>query len=449
MSGDGLKARAQRAVAATLFGFGGGQLMRLASNLILTRLLFPEAFGLMALLQVFLTGLEMLSDLGVGPAVVQHRRGDDPGFLNTAWTLQILRGGLLWLVACAIAPLAAGFYEQDLLLLMLPVAGLNLLISGFVSIGIATASRHLRLGRLTWLDLGVQAFGVSVTVLLAYLTASVWALVFGALISTLARTMLSHLILPGPPLRLRLERDATADLINFGKFILLSSLAGFLFSNVDRILLGKFVTLPELAVYNIGFFMASVPLTIFRQIDQKVMMPLFVSRPPAEGAANRHRISRARYLLSGATISLLVVLGLVGDWLVRVLYDPRYHAAGPILVLMAAASLPKVVTGTYGSLMLSRGNSRGLTLMVIALAVAQATFTYIGIREWGLLGVILAPVPTMLVIYPLTVALVRGTGGWDPLHDILCTLIGLAAAILIVAWNFEAVASLWMDAQGR
>ena len=64
----------------TVVSFGGDNVLRLASNLILTRILFPEAFGLMALVQVVLASLSMLSDLGIFSAIVQNKRGDD---LNT------------------------------------------------------------------------------------------------------------------------------------------------------------------------------------------------------------------------------------------------------------------------------------------------------------------------------------------------------------------------------
>ncbi len=82
--GDSLVARAFRGAGLTVFGFGWGQMMRLASNLILTRILFPEAFGLMALISVFLMGLNMFSDVGVAPAILQSKRGDERSFLDTA-----------------------------------------------------------------------------------------------------------------------------------------------------------------------------------------------------------------------------------------------------------------------------------------------------------------------------------------------------------------------------
>ena len=76
--GSGLRARALRGSVLTVGGFGASQIFRLASNLILTRLLFPEAFGMMALIMVFLQGLAMFSDVGTGPAIMQSKRGDDP-----------------------------------------------------------------------------------------------------------------------------------------------------------------------------------------------------------------------------------------------------------------------------------------------------------------------------------------------------------------------------------
>jgi O-antigen/teichoic acid export membrane protein len=103
LRGDGLVARVMRSSAFTALGYGASQAMRLASNLVLTRLLFPEAFGMMALVSVFIVGLTMFSDVGVGPSILQHRRGDDRDFLNTAWTVQVIRGGILWIMTLALA----------------------------------------------------------------------------------------------------------------------------------------------------------------------------------------------------------------------------------------------------------------------------------------------------------------------------------------------------------
>src|SRR5712675_1262901 len=107
-----LRSRALAGSAWTTFGFGGQKLIQLVSNLVLTRLLFPEAFGLMALANVILLGLGMFSDLGIKPSIVQHEQGDSEKFLNTAWTIQILRGLSVWLAACVLAYPASLIYHD-------------------------------------------------------------------------------------------------------------------------------------------------------------------------------------------------------------------------------------------------------------------------------------------------------------------------------------------------
>ena len=99
---SGTKAYQGAAIVISAYGFS--QLTRLAGNLILTRLLVPELFGVMALAQVFIIGLNLFSDVGVGPAIIQSKHGTDPVFLNTAWTVQIIRGFIIWLLTFMIAP---------------------------------------------------------------------------------------------------------------------------------------------------------------------------------------------------------------------------------------------------------------------------------------------------------------------------------------------------------
>ena len=92
-----LKALAMRGSLWIMGGYGMSQALRMGCNLILTRLLFPEAFGLMTLVNTVLIGLGMFSDVGTNQSVIQNERGEDPAFLNTAWTIHIIRGFALGL----------------------------------------------------------------------------------------------------------------------------------------------------------------------------------------------------------------------------------------------------------------------------------------------------------------------------------------------------------------
>ena len=154
-----LGSRAVRGSLWTLSGYGTAQVLRLASNLVMTRLLFAEAFGLMALVQVFMQGLEMFSDLGIGPSLIQNPRANEPDFFRTAWTLQVMRGLILWLVACAAAHPFARFYATPDLAWLIPLAGLSAVLSGLNSSKRFRLQRDLQLGHVTVLEIVSQLAG--------------------------------------------------------------------------------------------------------------------------------------------------------------------------------------------------------------------------------------------------------------------------------------------------
>lgn len=438
--GEGLGARAVRGSFLTFAGFGAGMVLRLASNLVLTRILFPEAFGLMALVTVVMTGLQMFSDTGIATAILQNRRGDEPDFLNTAWTVEIGRGVLLWLALAAGSPWIAAFYGQPDLGPMLAVAGFGAAIQGLTATRAYTANRHLALGRLTLLDLGSQLIGIVIMVGLALAMQSVWSLVIGGLVGTAVRTVLSHLVLPGMPNRLHWDREVFLELFHFGKYIFISSIAGFLINNGDRAILGKFVSLIDLAVYNIAFFLASVPLMLARQLGSRILLPLH-ARLPVEAAPENHgKLRKARAGLTLAMMGMSLGLGLVGDGLIRLLYTQPYHGAGPILVLISLAGLFPILTNPYSALLLGRGNSRDFTLLLIVTATVQSTALYFGVRDHGLMGTILAVPIATLAVYPLTAWLARREGLWDPRLDALFLVVILLGSGLVLGLNDTAIA---------
>src|SRR5713226_8194579 len=148
-----------RGSAWTMVGYGASQALRLASTLLLARMLVPQAFGLVALVNVVLSGLEMLSDLGIGMDVVQHPRGDDRIFINTAFIIQAGRGIILWSVALALAYPFARFYHQPAVLPLLMVASLSVLFRGLTSGSIWGLTRHIQLGEYNLLTIGSDFLG--------------------------------------------------------------------------------------------------------------------------------------------------------------------------------------------------------------------------------------------------------------------------------------------------
>lgn len=442
VTGNSLKARLIRSSGLTVIGYGTSQVLRLASNLILTRLLFPEAFGVMALVSVFMMGLVMFSDLGIGPSIMQNKRGDDPDFLNTAWTIQVIRGFALWIVATALAWPMAWFYSVPELTLYLPVAALTLVILGFKPTRHETANRHLLLGRVTVIDIITQVVGIISAVLLAWWTQSVWALVISGIISAFAQLVMYNLYLPGAKNHFRWEKPAAHELIRFGKWIFLSTIAGFALGQGDKLVLGKYLSLEQLGIYNIGYFLASFPLLLGVMLIGKILIPIYREKPPSESAQNFKQLQKMRFILTGMIFLLVMFFGLSGVALIHLLYDSRYYAAGAVVVLVVIVQIPQVIVLTYDQAALASGDSRRFFVLAAARAILMISGLVIGIQILSLPGALIGQGIAMLAAYPVVVWLARKQGAWDPLHDAVFAVSGVLFAVLALWLNWAAVIDL-------
>ncbi len=440
--GNSLAARAIRSGGWTILGYGGSQALRLASNLILTRMLFPEAFGLMSLVWVFLQGLSNLSDMGVTQSILQSKRGEDRAFLDTAWTIQVLRGVFLLILTWALAVPAAAFYDAPELAEILPVVGLTLLIMGLFPTKKDSANRHLALGRITMIDLSAQVIGLVVGVAIAWATGSVWALVANAVTTTVMQLIFYYIFLPGAINKPRWDKPAAGELIHFGKWIFLSTAAGFLLSQGDKIVLGKHLSLGALGVYNIGYFLASFPLLLGGMLMRRIMIPIYREKPPSESAENRAKLHKMRMLLSGGLLGLLTLFALIGVWLVAALYDPRYALAGGVVVLLAVMQIPQVIALTYDQAALAAGDSRGFFLLAATRAALMMVGLMIGASQYGLTGALLGQGLAMVLAYPAVVCLARAHDAWDARHDAVFWAVGIGIGGLAFWLHQSAIVKL-------
>ena len=370
MSDGALKAVSNRTVfsgAATVFvSEGMGQFIRFASNIVLTRLLVPDYFGLMALVSIFVQGLEMFSDLGVGLSVIQHKEGEKRDFLDTAWTLQCLRSVVLWTISAAIAWPLAVFYKQPTLTWLLPVCALGVVLNGVTSISVCTANRHLQMGRITLLELGSQVFGIAVTILWAWRWPGLWALAVGRLASGVARMVLSYVVLAPYRPRFLLAPHRVHNMVHFGKWVFLASVFGFLAGQGDRLILGKYLSIAQLGVYGIAYWLSMVIPQAFSAVSSKVLFPLYARLVEHETEETHSRMIKLRRVLLMVGIPVTCGVIVFGGDLIQVVYDNRYWDATWILPWLAVGALPTVLTLTISPVFLASGHSRRYMFTLVA-----------------------------------------------------------------------------------
>ena len=401
-----IKKLAIRGAIWAIASYGTSQILRFGSNLILTRLLFPKLFGLIALVYVFITGLHLFSDIGIATSVVQNKRGDEPAFLNTAWTLQVIRGLGLWCCCLLLAWPVSKFYEEPQLLWLLPVVGLNTVISGFNSTALFTLNRHMAVRQLAFYELGGQVVSLAVMIVWAYLNRTVWAIVAGGFVSALFQLVWSHRLNTKSPNRFAWEPEATKEIISFGKWIFVSTAMTFLAWQTDRLILGKLLSIEMLGIYGIALTLSDIPRQVVLAVSGKVIFPAFSKLVDLPRETFRAKIEKNRQPILIAMAFVLALAVSFGDLLVSTLYDQRYANAAWMMPIISLGIWPTILTQTidpslfaigkpryvafscfFSFLYLAIGIPLGFSLMSTAgaiIAVPLSNLPYYGVMTYGL-----------------------------------------------------------------
>ncbi|HIK39398.1 oligosaccharide flippase family protein [Thermoleptolyngbya sp. M55_K2018_002] len=416
----------------TIAGYGASQVMRFGGNLILTRLLLPEYFGLMALVNIPIIGLQLFSDVGIIPSIVQNKRGDEPAFYNTAWTLQIVRGFGLWLFCLAIAYPTAQFYNEPRLLWLIPVVGLTTILNGFESTAVATLRRHVDLAKTIKFDALMQAASLIFMIIWAGFSPTIWALVGGNLVAAALRTARSFWLIPGYRNQLCWDKDSLRDLFSFGRWIFISTALTFLATQADRLILGKYISITMLGIYTIAFTLSDIPRQVIGALGTKVIFPVVSRTADLPRPELRTKILKKRWLLlMGSALLLSGVVGF-GDLFILTLYDNRYRDAAWMVPVMSFGLWHTLLYSTMNPCLLSVGKSvygawgNLLRFGAIALGIPY------GFEAAGLWGGVLAITFSDLPMYGVVLYGLEKErlGCWRQDVQATAVFLGLLAAVL-------------------
>lgn len=423
----------------TLIGYGGSQGLRFGGNLILTRLLYPELFGLMALANIFIIGLELFSDLGTSWSIVQNKRGDDPVFLDTAWTIDVLRGFVLWFACLLIAWPIATFYNHPDLLWLIPIVGITTILSGFESTAVAQLERHLDVKKQVLFDLSTQVAGLMIMIVWAALAPSVWALVFGGLASTFLKMVWSHFLFPGSSNQFAWDKDALKELLTLGRWIFISTALTFLAEQADRLMLGDLFSLRLLGVYGIALTLSDLPYQVAMTISNKVIFPAIsksIDQPP-ETLFPKILKNRRPFLI--ASMVLVLVLVGCGDLLITTLYDARYIDASWMLPILALGIWPRLLSQTNEPYLFAIGKFQYTTCGNFLRLLCTVMGIGIGFQYFGHAGAVIGVALNDLFYYLAVNYGLMKEGLNGMLQDILATslLLGCLALIIVVRLYFN------------
>lgn len=435
-----LKRRVITAGIWSLASYGFAQVIRFASNLLFTRLLDPEAFGIMAIASIIMIGLTMFSDLGLKQSIVRQERLLTERFVNTAWVLQIARGLLLWLgallaalglwTACFVGWVRPGsVYASPELVWVIVVSSFAAVLLGFETTKSAEAARSLEVWRVTLIELASQLVGLAVMLMLAVWFRSVWILVFGGLSVTLTSVILGHAWLPGIRNRFRWDSSSFKEIVHFGKWIFASSALGFLALNGDRLLLGWLLSAPEFGVYVIAFLLFSVVEQVFSKLSASVAFPALSEVLRADPARLKHQYYRMHRWLALLAFAAAGAVFWSADALVKAVYDNRYGDAGWALSILALG----FVVAPYSmssQCYVALGRPKLVSMVGLVRLTSLAITVPLGFHLYGFVGGVWGVVLSRLVCVPVILFNNYRTGIFDLRQELLPVPAFAAGALL-------------------
>lgn len=382
-----LKTRAIRGAIWTTAGFGAKYVLRFGNNLVLTRLLQPEFFGLMALVTTFRMGLELFSDIGISQNIVNSKRGDDPVFLNTAWTLQAIRGVIIWLICVVFITVPAShFYDDERLLTLIPISVLYSVFEGFSSTSIHTLHRRMELAKLSIYELATQAAFIATLIGLVYFYPTIWSLAIATAIGGVYQSVSSFWLIPGYTNKFTWEKEAVKEILSFGKWMFVASGLMFAAEQADRLVLPKLISFPVFGIYTIAYTLASIPKEVIRQLSYKVIFPTISKHRDLPRTSLRANILKQRWLILLGCGVMLAALVTVGDLIISLLYNERYIAATWMMPILCCGTWFSLLFYTISPALLAIGkplysaqsNFARFVIILLAVPIAHHSFGVVG-----------------------------------------------------------------------
>jgi PST family polysaccharide transporter len=380
--GRSLGVRAMRGAGSVMAGQVARVVLQVGSVAILSRLLAPRDYGLLAMVMVVVGFGEAFRDFGLSTAAIRapslsKEQRDVLFWLNCA-----LGAGFALALTLA-APLVALWFHQPELVGMARWLSLVFLLNGAVAQYRAGLNRSMRFNALVASDLLGNLIGVGVAVVMALTGWGYWALVgqqIGAGIGVLVLAVIYSRWLPGLPKR----GTKVGSMVKFGANMSATQLVGYINNNVDTIVVGSFLGVVPLGLYNRGYQLLMRAVNQFRGPTTTIALPVLSRLETRE--ANDRFLVQGQLALGYSLVAGLAFCAAAADPIIDIFLGQQWQEVTPVFALLAVAAIFQTTAYTGYWVYLSRGLTKhllGYSLIGVAL---RAVCILIGL-PFGIVGV--------------------------------------------------------------
>jgi lipopolysaccharide exporter len=372
---------------ATTFAFAMQALIRLVSSLVLTRVLLPEAYGIITVLVSILYVITNIIDTNVNLFIVRDKNAEQPRYLNTAWTIRFIRSVLSSAVLFVCAPLiATKIYDLPNVILPLRVFSLWFLIEGFESMAFPLAIRRKQARLQMYSELAASVISTTFSIVYCYRYHTFWGIAFAMLLSRLIMTVLSHQLYRDLRPRFFLDLAAAREILVYSKFTIPSSLLVLGLSQFDKVIFLRLFDLRLLGIYGLAGNIAGSIEALIGKISQAVLYPRCAHnfRENPDTATKRYYTENTKLFIG--ILAMPAALAGSAQLIITLLYDSRYREAGTVLQALAIRAVLLAFASPAEDLLISAGQFHVILLGNILRAAWIVLGSLIGYHFLGFVG---------------------------------------------------------------
>ncbi len=368
----------------------------LISTIILARLLFPADFGLIAMAMSIIAVLELLGAFGFDMALIQKSDTTRSHF-DTAWSFNIILALVSAVILLLLAYPAAVFYEEPRLEIVIYFLAAGTFIAGFQNIGVVYFRKELEFNKEFQFLLGKKLASFCVTIPLAFILQSYWALVFGILAGKIGSVLLSYYVHNYRP---RFDLSARSELFHFSKWLLLNNILYFIKLRSADFIIGKTSGSHSLGLYSIAFEISNLPTTELIAPINRAIYPGYTKMTAdtntlQQGFLNVIAIIILFALPAGTGIAVSA------DLLVKVVFGDKWLEAIPLIKILSFYGVFTALQTNTVYVYLAIGKPRLITyISILYIIILLPTLLWM-IINMGAIGAAWAYFGTALLMLPV------------------------------------------------
>lgn len=329
--------------------------MILISNIVLARLLVPEDFGCIAMLNVFIAIANALVHGGFGSALIQKKNPTQIDYSSVFWCNLVI-SIIVYIILFLLAPAIASFYNIPLLIKVLRIQSLSLIIASFSCVQLAILKRNLEFKSLAKRNMLASLIGLFCGIVMAFYGLGVWSLVGQVLIGALAGIFLLWRVSSWRP-TLKFSFSSIKDLFSFGGLMMLSSIVTTIYSNIQSLVIGKFYSSQELGLVSQAQKLESVPSSALTRIVTEVSFPVF-SKLQDDKNLVKYGLLKNIQTIEYLNIPLMVLFIVVAQPLITLCYGEKWIEAIPFFQILCVSRIIGIVGSLNMNVIAAQGNSR-------------------------------------------------------------------------------------------